>query len=244
MPGFTTADTVALLVFAAAWLGYNTLVDHSRFSKRGLNALMNEYRMAWMQQMESRDLRIIDTQIMGSLQSGTAFFASTSLIAIGGTITLLRAADNVLQVFGDLPLAPVPSRGLWDTKVIGLAIIFIYAFYKFSWSYRLFNYTAILLGATPMPANADRARRHLTARRAAEMNIVAARQFNRGQRAFFFALAYLGWFISPYLLIAATLAVLSVMWTRQFRSDARAALLHEHAKPAALSDPRPEPRPD
>jgi uncharacterized membrane protein len=96
MPGFTTADTVALLVFAAAWLGYNTLVDDSRFSKCGLNALMNEYRMAWMQQMESRDLRMIDTQIMGSLQSGTAFFASTSLIAIGETITLLRAADNGL----------------------------------------------------------------------------------------------------------------------------------------------------
>jgi uncharacterized membrane protein len=87
--------------------------------------------MAWMQQMESRDLRIIDTQIMGSLQSGTAFFASTSLIAIGGTIALLRAADNLLQVFGGLPLAPVPSRGLWDTKVIGLAIIFIYAFMNF-----------------------------------------------------------------------------------------------------------------
>ncbi len=105
MPGFTTTDTVALFVFAAAWLGYNTLVDHSRFSKRGLNALMNEYRWAWMRQMEIREGRIIDTQIMGSLQSGTAFFASTSLIAIGGTITLLRATDNVLQVFGDLPLA-------------------------------------------------------------------------------------------------------------------------------------------
>jgi uncharacterized membrane protein len=244
MPGFTTTDTVALFVFAAAWLGYNTLVDHSRFSKRGLNALMNEYRWAWMRQMEIREGRIIDTQIMGSLQSGTAFFASTSLIAIGGTITLLRATDNVLQVFGDLPLAPVPSRGLWDAKVIGLTIIFIYAFYKFSWSYRLFNYAAILLGATPVPAHGDRAHRHITARRAAEMNIVASRQFNRGQRAFFFALAYLGWFISPYLLIAATLAVLFVMWARQFRSDACAALLREHALPSALSDPSPEPRPD
>jgi len=244
MLGFTTTDSIALFVFAAAWLGYNMLVDHSRFAKTGLNALMNEYRLAWMGQMEFREMRIIDTQIMGSLQNGTAFFASTSLIAIGGTITLLRATDNVLQVFGDLPFAPVPSRGLWDTKVIGLAIIFIYAFYKFSWSYRLFNYAAIILGATPMPASADPARRHLTARRAADMNIVAARQFNRGQRAFFFALAYLGWFISPYLLIAATLAVLFVMWARQFRSDARAALLRDHADPAALTDPSRAPMPD
>jgi uncharacterized membrane protein len=224
MPGFTIADYAALLIFAVAWLGYTGLADHSRYAGQGLNALMNEYRLAWMRQMEIRDLRIIDTQIMGSLQNGTAFFASTSLIAIGAAATLLRATDNVLQVFGDLPLAPIPSRGLWDTKVIGLAVIFIYAFYKFSWSYRLFNYAAIILGATPMPSSGDAAQRRLTARRAAEMNIVAARQFNRGQRAFFFALAYLGWFISPYVLIAATVAVLFVMWTRQFRSDARAAV--------------------
>jgi uncharacterized membrane protein len=244
MPGFATTDYVALFVFAAAWLGYNTLVDHSRFSRQGLNALMNDFRLTWMRQMEIREIRIIDTQIMGSLQSGTAFFASTSLIAIGGTITLLRATDNALQVFGDLPFAPVPNRGLWDAKVIGLAIIFIYAFYKFSWSYRLFNYAAIILGATPMPASDDRVGRHGTARRAAEMNIVAARQFNRGQRAFFFALAYLGWFISPYLLIAATLAVLSVMWTRQFRSDARTALVRDHADDRTLTDPNSAPRPD
>jgi uncharacterized membrane protein len=231
MPGFMTADYIGLALIAAAWLGYYGLVERSRFAGRTLNALMNRYRWDWMQQMEQRDLRIIDTQIMGSLQNGTAFFASTSLIAIGAAATLLRATDNVLQMFGDLPLAPVPSRGLWDTKVIGLAVIFIYAFYKFSWSYRLFNYAAIMLGATPMPANEDRTKRHRMAHRAAEMNIVAARHFNRGQPAFFFALGYLGWFISPYVLIGATFAVLVVMSARQFCSDARAAITNSIDRP-------------
>jgi phosphatidylserine decarboxylase len=40
------------------------------------------------------------------------------------------------------------------------------------------------------------------------MATAAGRHFNRGQRAFFFALAYLGWFVSPWLLIAATTAVI------------------------------------
>ena len=48
------------------------------------------------------------------------------------------------------------------------------------------------------------------------MNAVAGKHFNRGQRAFFFSLAYLGWFVSPYLFIAATAGVLYVMWRRQF----------------------------
>ena len=39
-------------------------------------------------------MRIVDSQIMASLQNGTAFFASTSLIAIGGTLTLLRSTDD------------------------------------------------------------------------------------------------------------------------------------------------------
>ena len=56
------------------------------------------------------------------------------------------------------------------------------------------------------------------------MNIVAGRHFNRGQRAFFFALAYLGWFVSPYLFVAGTAACLFVMWRRQFASDAIRAL--------------------
>jgi uncharacterized membrane protein len=59
------------------------------------------------------------------------------------------------------------------------------------------------------------------------MNVVAGQHFNRGQRAFFFALAYLGWFVSAYVFIVATAAVLYVMWHRQFASDARSALLKQ-----------------
>ena len=59
------------------------------------------------------------------------------------------------------------------------------------------------------------------------MNVVAGKHFNRGQRAFFFSLAYLGWFVSPYLFMAATAGVLYVMWRRQFVSDARDAALRE-----------------
>ena len=55
----------------------------------------------------------------------------------------------------------------------------------------------------------------------------AGRHFNRGQRAFFFALGYLGWFVSPWLLFATTAAIFAVMWVRQFASDARAAMTAE-----------------
>jgi uncharacterized membrane protein len=220
----TPLDWIALAFFAVAWWGYAFAVESRRWSPLSLNGRMHDFRHLWMERMLAREVRIIDTQIMASLQNGTAFFASTSLIAIGGALTLLRAADDVLRVFADMPLAIESSRALWELKVIGLAVIFVYAFFKFAWSYRLFNYAAILLGGMPPveEAGSPEARAHVE--RTAGMTTAAGRHFNRGQRAFFFALGYLGWFISPLVLLVATAAVLVVMALRQFRSDSHDAL--------------------
>ena len=53
----------------------------------------------------------------------------------------------------------------------------------------------------------------------------AGRHFNRGQRAFFFALGYLGWFLGPLPLIITTAAVVLVQWRRQFASESQRAIL-------------------
>ncbi|GEO14245.1 DUF599 domain-containing protein [Microvirga aerophila] len=223
MLGFTFLDYAAVAFFLAAWLGYHAAVELTPAGQKSLNKVMNQYRYRWMEQMVVRENRIVDTTIMASLMNGTAFFASTSLIAIGGVLALLRSAGDILPVFADLPFGPQTTPLMWELKVIGLAVIFVYAFFKFAWSYRLFNYMAIILGAVPVlePHNHDDALR--VARQAAEMNAVAGKHFNRGQRAFFFSLAYLGWFLSAYLFMAATAGVLYVMWRRQFMSDALAA---------------------
>jgi uncharacterized membrane protein len=51
-----------------------------------------------------------------------------------------------------------------------------------------------------------------------------SRHFNRGQRAFFFALGYLCWFVSPWVLLATTALVVIVTWRRQFASNAWRAM--------------------
>jgi uncharacterized membrane protein len=223
MLGLTIADLIALLFFALSWAVYHFRIDGSK-ARSGLSAQMNQQRIGWMREMSKRDVRLVDTAIMASLQNGTAFFASTSLIALGGAATLMRATDDVLKVFSDVPLGLVTTRGLWELKIIGLGIIFGYAFFKFAWSYRLFNYSAILLGATPAAHSEDADERETAMLRAAYMNIAAARQFTRGQRALFFSFAYLGWFVSPYLFFLTTALIVWVIWTRQFRSDALAAV--------------------
>jgi uncharacterized membrane protein len=224
MTGFTLFDGAAIAFFLLSWTLYHLTMERGPRSGRSLTSLMNERRRRWFEQAMGRDNRIIDTQVMNGLQNGTAFFTSTSLIAVGGSAALLQATEQVMHLSSDIWFIAQTTRGMWEVKIIGLAGIFGYAFFKFGWSYRLFNYSAILLGALP-PASergtpeAVRALAECTA-----MNIAAGRHFNRGQRAFFFALAYLGWFLGPAFLVLFTAGALAVMWRRQHASDSRDAL--------------------
>jgi uncharacterized membrane protein len=224
MQALAPADLAALLFFVFAWFGYAGVVESQRYGPLSLNGRMNRYRHLWMERMLTRDVRIIDTQIMASLQNGTAFFASTSLLAVGGSLAVLRSADDVVRLFSDLPLGLATTRAIWETKATGLALIFVYAFFKFAWSYRLFNYAAILLGGTPPVEEAETEEAKAHARRTGAMTTAAGRHFNRGQRAFFFALGYLGWFISPLVFVLSTTGVVLVMGLRQYHGDGRQAI--------------------
>ena len=105
-----------------------------------------------------------------------------------------------------MPFGATTTRLEWEPKVIGLVIIFIYAFFKFAWSYRLYNYVAIMVGASSPSTEKDTADAKDFAHRTAVVITEAGRHFNRGQRAFFFALGYLGWFIGPVPLMVTTAA--------------------------------------
>jgi uncharacterized membrane protein len=219
-------DLAALAFFIAAWVLF-AFAAAGRFSKRTtLNWAMNRQREEWMRTMARRELRMIDTGIMAGLQQGTAFFASTSILAIGGCLALLGASDQVMTVLGDLPFATVTSRAEFEFKVLGLVVILAYSFFKFGWAYRLFNYCSILIGAVPVIKD-DGHDGHDIAKavtRAARMNVLAGGHFNAGLRGIFFSIGYLGWFIGPAVLVVTTMFVFAVLLRRQFFSRARAAL--------------------
>src|ERR1700738_4835649 len=196
-------DILAVGFFILEWTVYAVTLEHSAYGQDRLSA---------------------DMQIMACLQNGTAFFASTSLLAIGGALALLRSTNEALAVLRALPIDLSPSPALWELKCVGLILIFIYAFFKFAWAYRLFNYVAILLGAMPPAEARDTPGAEAHVIRTTRLFEAAGRHFNRGQRAFFFALGYLGWFVSPWVLFVTTALVVIVTWRRQFVSNAWRAM--------------------
>lgn len=228
MSVLTLSDYLAVIWFVVAWFGFNILVEFKPLRQKTLSSAMETYRHAWMATMAERPVRIMDTSVMAGLQQGTAFFASTALIAIGGAFSLLNAADRIVQIAGDLAVPLAASRTEWEIKVLGLMLILAYAFFKFSWAYRLFNYGSIVMGAVPECTPDNRDTVLAIARQAGNLNALAGKHFNRGQRAFFFAIGFLGWFAGPLALAVMTLAVLLVLIRRQFASAEKEAVLSTH----------------
>jgi len=242
MPFSSLPDILAISWFFGAWIVYSIVIETTAKGRSGLNARMNPYRDEWMEQMLTRELRMVDAQVTAALQNVTAFFASTSLIAIGGTLTLVHQTEQISNVIATLPFSVTTSPEMWELKIMGLTTIFVYAFYKFAWSYRLFNYLAIMIGAAPSTREKDTAAAQNFVHRAGRLCADAGRHFNRGQRAFFFALGYLGWFLGPLELALSTTAVVIVMWRRQFVSDAYKAFDTDMpAATKAAKVPKPSP---
>src|SRR5262252_5105225 len=116
-------DCLAVGFFIMEWMVYAYTLERTAYGRDSLSARMNIYREAWVRRMLDREARMVDMQIMASLQNGTAFFASTSLLAIGGGLALLRSPEDVLSVVATMPLGIPSSRAQWELKVIGLAVI-------------------------------------------------------------------------------------------------------------------------
>lgn len=223
-------DLVALVFFVTAWGAFNWITSVERGTRHiSVNRAMALHRARWIRNSLGRDLKMIDTQIMAGLQNGTGFFASASLFALGGCFALLGATDQVEAIFRDLPVALQGGRQGFELKVGGLAVIFGYSFFKFGWSYRLFNYCSILFGTLPMHGDylKDPEAGMRAADRVIALNVIAAKNFNAGLRAIFLSIGYLGWFVNAYVFMAMTSFVFIVLIRRQFFSEAREAIVKD-----------------
>ncbi|MBM3565028.1 MAG: DUF599 family protein [Alphaproteobacteria bacterium] len=217
-------DALALAWFFACWAGYAYYADHSRWGTRELTSVLHDYRLRWMRRMMERDNRIADAAIIAALLRSNNLFITTTLFILAGLVTILGTIDRAREVAAGLFfIAPAP-REVWELKVLLLIGIFIYAFFKFVWSLRQFNFSLILVGASPMPGETKAADYADFAPRAAMLVTRAFSSFNRGQRAYAFGLAALTWFIQPWALALAAIWVVLVLYRRECRSVTLATL--------------------
>jgi uncharacterized membrane protein len=226
------ADLLAPAWFLLCWVGYTYYADGER-GRRNLTRVMHAYRAVWARQMLQRDNRMVDTQIIANLMRSASFFASTTVLIIAGLIAVLGARQQAMAVLAELPFAVASSTLLWDLKVLLLIVLFVYAFFKFTWAFRQYNYCLILVGCAPAPGPLTEASGRI-AERLARIASSTGRHSNRGIRAYYFGLAALSWFIHPWLFMLLTVWVVLVLYRREFRSRLLRTLSITSEEEAAL----------
>lgn len=221
MPNWLTQiawpDLAAPLFFLACWIGYAQLADGRLGARCSLMSRMHEHRRLWLRRMLKRDNRIIDLQVVIVIAQSHAFLASSAVLIVGGCLAILGARDQVMGMLAELPFVAHSPPLVWEAKVILLAVVFVFAFFKLTWSLRQFNYVAIMIGAAP-ELDAAAPTSEIYADNAARVASHAAEHFNNAIRSYYFGLAALSWFLHPFLLMALSALVVLVVWRREFRS--------------------------
>lgn len=222
-------DWAALLLFFGAWVGYAVFARRQSQFSGSLLAATNRERTRWMMQVTYREVRVIDGVVVQNLSTSPSFFASTTILIIGGLLAVLGAGDKATELVRELPFAARTSDLVFEMKLVLLTAIFVYAFFRFTWSMRQYTFGALLVGSAPAAEQFESGElsREAFAKRAGRVMGLAAETFNDGLRAYYLSFAAIAWFFSPLALMGSTLGVIYVLYQREFHSDVLEVLRDE-----------------
>ncbi len=218
---FSWQDWAALIGYFSVWIGYAAFARSRSQADGSLLVTTNRYRTLWAMQTTHRDNRMIDGSVVQSLSSSPTFFASTTILIIGGLLAVLGTTEKATELVREIPFAARTSVLVFDLKLMLLTAIFVYAFFRFSWSQRQYGFGALLIASMPDAKVFERgeAQREAFAEPAGRVMGLAAETFNDGLRAYYFSFAAMLWFFSPYAFAVGTAIVVTVLYQREFKSD-------------------------
>jgi len=213
-------DWAALAFFFAAWAGYASFAHRRGAVKPSVLAATNRERARWMLQTTWRENRVVDGVVVQNLSTSPSFFASTTILIIGGLLAVLSSTERASDLVREIPFAARSSVLVFDLKIVLLLSIFVYAFFRFTWSLRQYSFGALLVAAAPEHDRwVDDAQRQAFASRAGRVMGLAAETFNDGLRGYYLSFAATAWFFSPWAMIGATVGVIFILYRREFHSD-------------------------
>ncbi len=216
-------EWLALAWFFVCWVGYARFATRRSTVQPSLLVEGNRQRRLWMLQSTRRDVRVIDGLVVQNLSTSPSFFASTTLLIVGGLLALLGSGEQAGALLSDLPFAVRTTRLALELKLMVLTGIFVYAFFRFTWSLRQYSLGALLVAAAPDHLEFERlgdAERERFANRAGGVVGQAAESFNDGLRAYYFAFAAAAWLVTPIAFVIGSAGVVWVLYQREFHSEA------------------------
>jgi len=219
-----TIDLVALVWFGACWFGYAWFAEWHAVKVPSLVSARRALIRAWVENIFHRNVRILDSTLLANLLQGSTFFASTTIVILGGLLALLGTSEKALGIVAELPFTAKVSERSWEIKIVLLLAVFIYAFFKFTWSLRQYNLVSILVGSMQDPDRAPPDYKPYLDDTAVIASF-AGENYNMGLRSYYFGFAVLTWLLNPWLMMGTTGFVVGILYQREFRSRTLTALL-------------------
>ena len=216
-------NIAALAVFVFAWVFYEPLL-HAFAKRRGgvLNTDLTVIRTAWMGNMTRREVRLMDSQLLGQTLNSCSFFASSNLILIAAASGALFGGPRTFASVSALEVVHTSSRLLFEVQLALVVAALARGLLDFIWAIRQINYCLAALGAVPDPL--PEAEREVFGAALARLLNPALGSFSAGVRGYYFALAAAAWLFGPLAFMGATLGAVVLLVWRQRGSPAALAI--------------------
>ena len=214
-------DWIAVIVFVLLWLGYDPLLGVMARVSGSLNADMLSVRSAWMRAMTYRQMRLVDSQLMGHTISSASFFASTNLLLIAAVASVLFGGEAAIRGLTAVSQDVAPVK-LIEAKLALVLLCLARGLLDFVWALRQLNYTVALIGAAPeIDGETDRNDYGIAVGKVLNPALAS---FNRGVRGYYFALAGAAWMFGSVWLLLSVVSVIALLLWRQSASPAAQAV--------------------
>jgi uncharacterized membrane protein len=197
------------------WVAYNFGVPLLERSRPSLSVIMSMQRRRWVANAVTRESPL-DAILTANLMGSISFLASTSVLLVLAIFTAFGNLTALMDTLATVGLKPDYSPADVQIHLFSMLAIFVMSFFSFTLALRQFNHFCILLGAidhsgqtTPDEVEAI-----------AQLNTLAAKNFNNGIRAYYFAVPMVFWFVSEWVAIAASVITVMFLIHREFFSSA------------------------
>lgn len=221
---------IATLFPLLCWFAYNYGVPLIERRRPSLSVIMSMQRRRWVANAAHRESPL-DAILAGNLMGAVSFLASTSVLLVLAIFAAFGQLGALVEALGSVGFGRTYTPAEVQIHLVVMLAIFVLSFFSFTLALRQFNHFCIMIGAMDHSGRVSEAEIEAIA----QLNTLAAKNFNNGIRAYYFSVSTVAWFAADWLSIAASLVTVGFLIHREFFSSA-----HRIAASAALIASRRE----
>jgi uncharacterized membrane protein len=212
------------------WFAYNYGVPLIERKRPSLSVIMSMQRRRWVKNATLRESPL-DAILSANLMSSVSFLASTSVLLVLAIFAAIGQTSSVMEALNGVGMGVEYQPADLRIHFVVMLAIFTLSFFAFTLALRQFNHFCIMIGAMDHSGRVSEAEVDSIA----QLNTLAAKNFNNGIRAYYFSVATVAWFAAPWLAIVASIVTVAFLIHREFFSSA-----HRIAASAAVLASRRE----